>query len=39
MKIIVTGGSGFIGNSMLKLLSESGEHKIYNLDNLTYASI
>ena len=38
MKILVTGGSGFIGNSMLKLLSESGEHKIYNIDNLTYAS-
>ena len=37
MKIIVTGGAGFIGTNLLLLLRQKG-HEVLNLDKLTYAA-
>jgi len=36
--IIVTGGSGFIGTNLVRLLVQSGEYRVVNLDALTYAA-
>lgn len=36
--VIVTGGSGFIGTNLVRLLIQSGEYRVVNLDALTYAS-
>ena len=35
MKILVTGGAGYIGSHVVKLLGETGEHEIVVLDNLS----
>jgi len=35
MKILVTGGAGYIGSHVVKLLGESGKHEIVVLDNLS----
>lgn len=35
MNILVTGGAGYIGSHVVKLLGESGEHTITVLDNLS----
>lgn len=38
MKILVTGGAGFIGSNFIKyMLSKYKGYKIINLDKLTYA--
>jgi dTDP-glucose 4,6-dehydratase len=38
MKILVTGGAGFIGSNFLRyMLEQHHDYKIVNLDNLTYA--
>jgi dTDP-glucose 4,6-dehydratase len=38
MKLLVTGGSGFIGSALIRLaLAETG-HSVVNLDKLTYAA-
>jgi len=37
MKIIVTGGAGFIGSSFIRLALENPSWEIVNLDKLTYA--
>ena len=37
-KILVTGGSGFIGSNFIKKQLESSDNKIFNIDKLTYAS-
>lgn len=37
MKILVTGGAGFIGSAVIRLAIERG-HEIVNLDALTYAA-
>jgi dTDP-glucose 4,6-dehydratase len=37
MKILVTGGSGFIGSNFIEFLLNSTDHEIINLDKLTYA--
>ena len=37
MKIFVTGGCGFIGSNLVRILIEKTDHKILNLDALTYA--
>src|SRR5512139_3595125 len=36
--IILTGGCGFIGTNMVRLLIESGRYRVVNLDVLTYAA-
>ena len=38
MKIIITGGCGFIGNKIVKTFMESEKNTIINIDKLTYAS-
>lgn len=37
MKIIVTGGAGFIGSNLVRLLLDQGHH-VLNMDKLTYAA-
>ncbi len=36
--ILVTGGCGFIGTNLVRLLLESGQYRVINLDALTYAA-
>ncbi|MCY1272771.1 dTDP-glucose 4,6-dehydratase 2 [compost metagenome] len=37
MKILVTGGAGFIGSALIRYLINKTNHKVLNLDSLTYA--
>ena len=37
MRILVTGGAGFIGSALIRHLVAETEHEVLNLDKLTYA--
>ena len=37
MKILVTGGAGFIGSALIRYLINDTESEVINLDKLTYA--
>ena len=37
MKVVITGGAGFIGSSLIKHILRHSDASIVNVDNLTYA--
>ncbi|MBH3341843.1 dTDP-glucose 4,6-dehydratase [Pseudomonas mendocina] len=37
MRILITGGAGFIGSALIRHLIQDTEHEVLNLDKLTYA--
>ncbi|MHC6223431.1 dTDP-glucose 4,6-dehydratase [Pseudomonas sp. X10] len=37
MRILITGGAGFIGSALIRHLIDNTEHEVLNLDKLTYA--
>ena len=37
MKILVTGGAGFIGSALIRHIINDTSHDVINLDKLTYA--
>ena len=37
MRILITGGCGFIGSNFIKHMLDKYDYKIYNIDKLTYA--
>jgi dTDP-glucose 4,6-dehydratase len=39
MRIFVTGGAGFIGSALIRHLIGETDHKVLNLDKLTYAGV
>jgi dTDP-glucose 4,6-dehydratase len=38
MRILVTGGAGFIGSALVRHLIDDSEHQVLNFDKLTYAA-
>ena len=38
MKILVTGGAGFVGTNLIQLLKKSNNDEIYSIDNYSIGS-
>ena len=38
MRVLVTGGLGFIGSAVVRLLIGETEHHVLNVDKVTYAA-
>jgi dTDP-glucose 4,6-dehydratase len=38
MKLLITGGAGFIGSAVIRQLNRDGQSSVLNLDKLTYAA-
>ncbi len=38
MKVLVTGGAGFIGSAVCRMIVEQSRHSVVNVDKLTYAA-
>ena len=38
MKVLVTGGAGFIGSAVCRMIIENTRHSVVNVDKLTYAA-
>jgi dTDP-glucose 4,6-dehydratase len=38
MRLMVTGGAGFIGSAVIRYVLKNGSHSVLNLDKLTYAA-
>lgn len=38
MRLLITGGAGFIGSAVIRLCLSETEHEVFNLDSLTYAA-
>jgi dTDP-glucose 4,6-dehydratase len=39
MRILVTGGAGFIGSAVIRHIIENTKHHVLNVDKLTYVSL
>jgi dTDP-glucose 4,6-dehydratase len=39
MRVLVTGGAGFIGSALVRHLIKTSQHEVLNLDKLTYAGV
>jgi len=37
-RFLITGGAGFIGSALIRLIINKTNHRVFNLDKLTYAS-
>ena len=37
MKILITGGAGFIGSALIRYIINTTKHSVVNVDKLTYA--
>ena len=37
MKILITGGAGFIGTNLIKNLLDTTDHSVINIDKLSYS--
>ncbi|MDQ0469924.1 GDP-mannose 4,6-dehydratase, partial [Labrys wisconsinensis] len=39
MRVMVTGGAGFIGSALIRTLIADTDHEVLNFDKLTYAGL
>ena len=37
MIILITGGAGFIGSALIRYIIKNTDHRVINIDKLTYA--
>jgi dTDP-glucose 4,6-dehydratase len=39
MKLLITGGAGFIGSTVIRHIINNTSHSVVNVDKLTYAAL